>query len=157
MQCPKCDGKIDKVAKKCKSCGFNMKELNGTTKKDALRARKEGFGDDVLYVSELPPDVSKKKLTLLCIFLGLFGAHNYYAGKFFRAILATISSVCALGSAIFQIFWNEVYYTAHISVVWICSISYLLMGINIVLMIIDLVGILTGKFKVPVYKDEFSE
>ena len=157
MQCPKCDGRIDKVAKKCKSCGFNMKELNGATHGDVKRARKEGFGADVLYVSELPPDISKKKLTLFCIFLGLVGGHCYYAGKIIRAIFSTVSFVCALGFGIFQVFWNELYYSSSMVIVWATSISYLLMGFNIVLNLMDLINIRINKYKVSVYKDEFSE
>ena len=73
-----------------------MKELNGATHKDAKRAKKEGFGADILYDSELPPDISKKKLTMFCIFLGLVGGHCYYAGKIIRAIFSTVSFITFL-------------------------------------------------------------
>ena len=38
------------------------------------------------YVT-MTSDKSKKKALLLCLFLGLFGAHNFYVGKYFRGIV----------------------------------------------------------------------
>ena len=88
---------------------------------------------------------------------GLVGGHCYYAGKIIRAIFSTVSFVCALGFGIFQVFWNELYYSSSMVIVWATSISYLLMGFNIVLNLMDLINIRINKYKVSVYKDEFSE
>lgn len=158
MKCPKCYGKIDKRLKKCNECGFRLKSIQGATHKDVRRARKEGFGDDVMYTSELPNDISKKKLLLLCIFLGFYGAHSYYAGKFFKAIYSTISMIAVtifstIGASGVSLNSDGL----GVVGVWVYSISLALMGINLVMFISDIISIATNKYKVSVYKDEFSE
>lgn len=156
MVCPKCYGSIDKRTKRCKSCGFNLNSVEGALHKDVKRARREGFGADVVYTNILPADISRKKLLNLCIFLGLVGGHSYYAGKFIKAIYSTISFVFALTFAIISIFFLETYSQMGIVGVWCSSVSYLLMGINLIMFIFDLVKIITKKYKVSVYKDSFS-
>lgn len=157
MNCPKCYGKIDKVSNRCKSCGFNMRELNGATHKDVKRARKEGFGDDVLYTSILPADISKKKLLLFCIFLGLFGGHSYYAGKLYKGLYSTIVTVGLLIFSTLHILCVDIKNIMGMPGAWILSSLYLLMGINLIMFVFDLVAIISNKYKVSVYKDEFSD
>lgn len=156
MHCPKCYGKIDKLSKRCSSCGFNMNSLNGATHKAVKQAKKNGFGEDVLFTTELPEDIHKKKLLLLCIFLGLFGAHNYYAGKFVKAIYSTIASIILFAISTIFIFFPNTFASLGTAGYWVQSIFSLLMGINIAFFIIDLVNIIRNKFKVSIYKDEFS-
>ena len=157
MNCPKCYGKIDKVSNRCKSCGFNMRELNGATHKDVKRAKKEGFGDDVLYTSTLPADMSKKKLLLLCIFLGLFGGHSYYAGKLYKALYSTIVTVGLIVFSSLHVAYVDIKNLMGVAGAWCLSSLYLLMGINLILFITDLIAIIRNRYKVSVYKDEFSK
>lgn len=157
MNCPKCYGKIDKVSNRCKSCGFNMRELNGATHKDVKRAKKEGFGDDVLYTTTLPVDMSKKKLLLLCIFLGFFGAHSYYAGKLFKGLYSTIVVSALIVFGALDVAYVDIQNLMGMTGAWILSSLYLLMGFNLVMFISDLIAICCNKYKVSVYKDEFSK
>lgn len=157
MNCPKCYGKIDKVSNRCKSCGFNMRELNGATHKDVRRARKEGFGEDVLYTSILPDDIKKKKLLLLCIFLGLFGGHSYYAGKLVKGLYSTIVTIGLIVISSLHVAYVDIQNLMGIAGAWILSSLYLLMGFNLIMFITDLVAIISNKYKVSVYKDEFSD
>ena len=156
MNCPKCYGKIDKVSKRCKSCGFSLSSLSGATHKAVYRAKKEGFGDDVLFTTDLPSDISKKKLLHLCIFLGLFGGHNYYTGHFVKAIYSTFVSVVLLVYTILNATVAGFATTMGVVGQWVLSVSTLLMGFNLGMFVIDLVNICTNRFKVSVYKDEFS-
>lgn len=157
MVCPKCYGSIDKRTKRCKSCGFNMNSFNGALHSEVKRAKKEGFGADVLYTKVLPVDISKKKLLLLCIFLGLCGGHSYYTGKWVKAIYSTIAFAFSIIFAVLAVFFLETYKSLGDVGVWCSSVSYLLMGINIGMFIIDLIAIITNKYKVSVYKDSFSD
>lgn len=157
MNCPKCYGKIDKVSNRCKSCGFNMRELNGATHKDVKRAKREGFGDDVLYTTTLPADVSKKKLLLLCIFLGLFGGHSYYAGKWIKGLFSTIVTVGTIVFSALHIAFVDIQNLMGIAGAYLFSGFDLLMGVNLIMFLIDLVSIIRNKYKVSVYKDEFSK
>ena len=156
MHCPKCYGSFDKKTQRCKSCGFSMSEFNGATHKNVKQAKKDGFGADVMMTDKLPEDVSKKKLLLLSIFLGLVGGHAFYVGKIFRALYSVISFLLVSAMSIIQqiynlplIFFSDVFN-------WIFSISLLLMGLNIVFWLIDIQAIIRNKYKVSVYKDEFS-
>lgn len=157
MNCPKCYGKIDKVSNRCKSCGFNMRELNGATHKDVKRAKKEGFGDDVLYTTTLPADISKKKLLLLCIFLGLFGGHSYYTGKWIKGLFSTIVTVGTIVFSALNIAFVDIQNLMGIAGAYLFSGFDLLMGVNLIMFLIDLVSIIRNKYKVSVYKDEFSK
>lgn len=157
MTCPKCYGKIDKLTHRCKECGFNISSFNGATHKAVYRARKEGFGDDVLYTTTLPEDIHKKKLLLLCIFLGLFGGHNYYSGHLIKAIYSNLVSVCLIVLSCIQVYANTNWFGANSVGTWLVSIFSLLMGFNLFMFVFDLTNIIRNKFKVAVYKDEFSE
>lgn len=157
MHCPKCYGAIDKRTKRCKECGFNMNSIKGATHKEVKQARKDGFGEDVIYTSDLPSDIKKKKLLLLCIFLGLFGAHSYYAGKKFKAIYSTVITTLMLGFAVITFLYNSVANALGIVGNWIWSSCTLLMGFNLVMFVSDLIKIISNKYKVSVYKESFSD
>ena len=157
MNCPKCYGKIDKVSNRCKSCGFNMRELNGATHKDVKRAKKEGFCDDVLYTTTLPVDISKKKLLLLCIFLGLFGGHSYYTGKWVKGLFSTIVTVGTIVFSALHIAFVDIQNLMGIAGAYLFSGFALLTDVNLILFLIDFVSTIRNKYKVSVYKDEFSK
>ncbi|MBQ0017335.1 MAG: NINE protein [Clostridiales bacterium] len=156
MHCPKCYGKIDKQSKRCVDCGFRLNEMKGATHKEVRQARRDGVGQDVLYTTDLPEDIKKKKLLLLCVFLGLFGAHSFYTGKIFKAIFSIISTVAITTIAILFIATQTTAEYYGMAMVWTYSVSLLLMGINIVMFLFDLINIIRNKYKVSVYKDEFS-
>ena len=153
MNCPKCYGKVDKISKQCKYCGFKLKELVNASNKEAKKAIKNGDKEDVLFTSILPNDVNKKKLKLYSIFLGLLGWHDLYVGKYgsfifkFITFFAQIIIFCLK-----MLLGNQIVVLQYIS-----TISSFLMGINIFLWFYDVIRIFTGKYKVPVYKEEFSE
>lgn len=155
MLCPKCYGKFDKKAKICINCGFSSKEFEGATNKKAKLAKKQGKGEDVLMTSTLPPDVRKKTLLLLSIFLGYMGAQNYYVGRWLKAIYASVSFLAINISFYFQYLRPELIVTEF---AWyVVSFVNIFAGINIFIWLNDIIQISLNKFKVPVYKDEFSD
>ena len=107
MICPKCYSSVHKDKCRCDYCGFNLNELNNASNKEAKKALKSVYKDDVLYTSKLPADVSKKKLLLFAIFLGVFGVHNFYVGKIwkglFNVVITTLTAV--LGIVILALPW----------------------------------------------------
>ena len=67
-----------------------------------LRHRRFGetFEGEIVLTNNLPSDVSRVKLVLFSLFLGMFGAHNFYVGRYFKAILQCVLGVAFLGIAI---------------------------------------------------------
>ena len=151
MWCPKCYGGMKKKEGFCPHCGFKLKDFEGATNGKIRIARANGVKDDILYTTDIPIDVSKKKLLLLCIFLGFMGAHNYYVGKFGRAIYSTVTFVVWTTIVILMISGVTSWVLKNFT-----SLFALLFGVSMVIWIFDLINIITKKFKIPVYKEEFS-
>lgn len=154
MLCPKCYGKVKKEQVRCPNCGFNLNLMQGASNKQAKKAKKSIYKDDILYTTQIPPDVSKKKLLLFSIFLGLFGVHNFYVGKFWQGLymcvctgLTTILSILIPGLGIVNQD-NVLYITFQFLLIF--------QGINIILWVYNIFSIIFERYKIPVYKDEFS-
>lgn len=153
MLCPKCYGSVNKSNGQCKHCGFHLKDMEGATNKKARWAFKNGLKEDVLYVTNLPTDVVYKKLLLTCIFLGLAGIHDLYVNKIKTFLCKIIIFVIEL--IVFMLTWIIGFETVLFNAIY--SISSLFMGFNIIWWMVDLVKIPLRKYKVPVYKEEFSK
>lgn len=85
MFCYKCGKEIDDEAIVCPHCGCATKNYNPRVKNVApAQPREEGVS-------------SKSRLValLLCIFLGIFGAHRFYIGKTGTAVLWMFTAGCA--------------------------------------------------------------
>lgn len=155
MLCPKCYGKVDKKQKTCTYCGFNLSALEGASNRQAKKALKTEYRDNVLYIGGIPEDVSKKKLILLSIFFGLFGVHDFYVGNFWRGLykaitmsLTIILSTIVLSFGIVQV--NNAFYIAY-------QFILVFQGLNILIWIFDIIRIFLERYKIPIYKDEFSK
>ena len=152
MLCPKCYGRVNKNTLRCDFCGMRMNELNGATNKDAKLALKGIYKDDVMMTSKLPEDINKKKLLLLAIFFGLFGVHNLFVGRKVRGYFQIVSLLLLALCYILQIaFLGTVG-----DVAWIIPFQ-ISQGISIIMWFGDIFMIAINKFKVPVYKIEFSK
>ena len=154
MICPKCYSKIHKTKNRCDYCGFNLNELNDASNKQAKKALKSPFKDDVLYTSQLPRDVSKKKLLLFSIFLGLLGVHNFYVGKLWRGLFNVLvtSITFVLGALLISlnIITNHPIYIAF-------QFALAFQGANVIIWVMDIIDISLNRYKVPVYKESFSK
>lgn len=153
MQCPKCYGKIDPNTKRCRSCGFNINSLDGATNKAAKKAKKTIYKDDILYTTKIPPDVSKKKLLLFSIFLGIFGVHDFYVGKFWQGLYLALSTGIATVLALVLIITNTIAQNLLQDIYAFVSVFE---GLAVIITIWDIFKIAFERFKIPVYKDEFS-
>lgn len=149
MRCPKCFGKVDKLSNICTKCGFKTSILKEASNKKAIEMKRQGDGDLCIDTFILPEDVSKKKLLLFSIFLGLFGAHYFYVGKMLRGFLNLVFSVFYTATSILRSFGIMGGVLEYVE-------FFIAFGFIIVLMntINDIINIIINKFKVPVYIEE---
>lgn len=98
-KCPRCGEKCLFNAPKCPECGLLFSRLSLVTNKAGKRCVRKHQKDKVLYVSSWPEDAKRWKALLLCGFLGLYGAHNFYLGRYIKAtfslIFSTITTIFA--------------------------------------------------------------
>lgn len=154
MLCPKCYGKINTKEQRCRYCGFYLNELDDASNKEAKKIKKTIYRDDILYTTKIPYDVSKKKLLLLAIFLGLFGAHDFYVGKIWQGIYQCISCTVAIILTTILIIMNTIFDNI-VQSIFECWLY--LQGIAVIIWVWDIFKISFERFKIPVYKESFSK
>ena len=97
-KCPRCGTKNNYTENRCTSCGLVFSRVENGSNKIAKGLLMAGKKDEVVLARMFPKDVRKKKFMLLCGFLGIFGAHNFYVGRFkkawFQLICGLISVIC---------------------------------------------------------------
>lgn len=154
MLCPKCYARIKKEQVRCQHCGFNLNVMQGATNKEAKIAKKTIYKDDILYTTNVPQDVSKKKLLLFSIFFGLFGVHHFYVGKFWQGLYMCL---CTSITTILTIVITALGIIDQQNIFYI-TFQFLLIfqGINIIFWVSNILNIIFERYKIPVYKDEFS-
>ena len=153
MLCPKCYGKINKGQTRCQYCGFDTKIINGASNKQAKKIKHTIYKDDILYTTQIPADVSKKKLMMFSIFLGLLGVHNFYVGKFWQGLyMCLTTSITFVLSMIVStiINSNNIFYIAFQFVLGF-------QGVTVIMWVVQMIKIFLERFKIPVYKDDFSK
>ena len=101
-----------------------------------------GKKNKVVYTTEMPSDLKRYKVLLMCIFWGLFGGHCFYVGRLKKAIVMLCFGVVFVVGAILSI--NNIMPTS------IGTFIYLIVGALGIMWIFDIVNICIKKFKVPV-------
>lgn len=138
-RCPRCDNKCIQTATKCNECGLIFSRLDYATNKAAKEMMKKDDRDYILYTSTLPKDISYTKLLLYTLFLGLFGGHYYYVGKYVKGILMSAMMVYTIVCVIFNVYLVEA-----------LSVLYVPIGIGVLAWMVSCVYVICKKFKVPV-------
>lgn len=140
-KCPRCSNVCLNSQKKCDECGLVFERLSKATNSEA---KKQFFCKDksIVMVKDFPSDVVRWKMILLCLFLGLFGAHNLYVGRYYRGIFMLVVGLMSLIIASL----NSVpdFYDKFISYFFVFPAF---LGI---FWIVDLIKICFGQYKVPV-------
>ena len=95
-RCPRCEAKNDYNSYRCVDCGLIFSRVENGSNKIAKEYILAGKKEYVVCAKQFPKDVSKKKFLLLCGFLGLFGAHNFYVGRYKKAIYMLICGLVAV-------------------------------------------------------------
>lgn len=152
MLCPKCYGRVNKNTLRCEFCGMRMNEIEGATNQEAKLALKSIYKDDVLMTNKLPKDVQKKKLLLLAIFFGGFGVHNLYVGRKARGIFQIASVIMLAICYLLQI----IIYGNVTDAIWLVPFQ-VFQGLSLIMWFGDILMIAINRYKVPVYKIEFSK
>ena len=143
VKCPRCGNKCIETQKKCDECGLVFARLKEATNAEA---KKQFFARDrsIVMTTTLPKDVNKIVLALLCAFLGPFGAHALYVGRYYRGFYMLIWGLLAL-----------VYVSVPYPQDWMVQVMssfpiVLFVGITTLFWFSDFILIVFGKFKVPV-------
>lgn len=150
--CPYCGVKNPKSSKNCVNCNLDFNQLDDLSNKQAkkmLIRRKfaETFEGEIVYVKQFPLDCSRKNAIIWCLFLGLFGAHNFYVGRFGKAFTSLIlGSIFFLGAGI-----SGYYQLTAASAITqsLYSLSAVVGIVPIFMWLSDLVSLIFNKYKVP--------
>ncbi len=101
-RCPRCDTKALIYQDKCNACGLIYSRLVNASNKEAKKAIRKGEKNKVICDKTLPKDLSKWKLFCMSLFLGFFGGHFYYVGKYKTGVAFTVSAVLLMIAAAFE-------------------------------------------------------
>ena len=140
-KCPRCKNKVQDYQKKCDECGLIFSRLDKAQNKFARKELLGGHKENVVYVKKLPSDVSRWKLILLCGFLGVFGAHCFYVGRYPRGFYMLIVGLISIVMSVLP--FTEIYEK-------FISFFFILPGLLAYMWIFDIVRIGFGTFKIPV-------
>lgn len=142
-KCPRCDEKMLENQKVCPDCGLVFSKLKEATNAEA---KKQFFKKDktIIMVKETPKDVNKRNLLLFSGFLGIFGAHNFYIGRYYKAIFTFVFGLFSL-----------IYVSLpSVSESLLTAVSLPLLNIPLGLVgifwVSDFIAIVFGKYKIPV-------
>ena len=95
-RCPRCGTKNNYNEHRCYNCGLVFSRVENGSNKIAKGLIMAGKKDETVKARMFPKDVSKKKFLLLCGFLGIFGAHNFYVGRYVKAVFQLICGILAV-------------------------------------------------------------
>lgn len=141
-KCPRCGEKCLFNAPKCPECGLLFSRLNLVTNKAGKRCVRKRQKDKVLYVSSWPEDAKRWKALLLCGFLGLYGAHNFYLGRYTKAIF------CLVFTSISTVFACMTAYPPFYDI--FIQFFAIPAAFPLFFWVLDFVNIAIGKYKIPV-------
>ena len=92
-KCPRCGVKSNYNESKCSGCGLIFSRVENGSNKIAKGLILAGKKEETVNARMFPKDVSKKKFLLLCGFLGIFGTHNFYVGRYKKAVYQLICGI----------------------------------------------------------------
>ncbi len=145
-KCERCGEKVLVHQKKCPFCGLVFERLkyvsNKSARKEVIKLHRKNY----IMVKEWPADASKKTALFLCGFLGFVGAHNFYLGRYYKAMIVLFGFLSAL--ALVFIDYASVLHTVLYYVSAIPSLCVLLFWV------LDFVKIFLERYKIPVSIDK---
>lgn len=148
-KCPRCKERCFQHEKSCHECGLIFERLNYTSNKSAKKLILKGNYKDTIKTSDWPADAKKTTATLLCLFLGYTGAHNFYLGRFIKAGISLFGFVLAV---VMVVLTDYIYGTTTWNILWLISI---IPGTCVLLFwFSDLISIIFERYKIPVAIDE---
>ena len=149
MKCPVCGSKMV-GGQLCKYCGVTDIEVTTASNKRVKECRKTGNTDLICFTNILPSDVSRLKLILFTIFLGIFGVNHYYVNRNIRGTFSVVASIGSIVIFILGFILGELSGFANTFYILIYDILFFMMAINVVLWFTDIISLIFKNFKVPV-------
>lgn len=152
MRCPICGAKM--VNKQlCKYCNITDEQVLNASNKKVSKYRKDGNKDLIHFTTIVPKDVSKLKLILFTIFLGVFGVNHLYVKRIYRGFFSIITDV------LFILILTLNFALAPSG--WFFYILYEIIGysmaINVILWICDILNVFVRAFRIPIILAEKGE
>lgn len=151
MRCPICDAKLE-GGLVCKYCNITKDQIEKASNKKVKKYRKEDKADLIYFTNVIPKDVSKIKLILYTIFLGIFGVHLFYVNRYKRGLFSAISLPVAVFFQILKM--TIVGFGSVIVLQLIYEIAIGALTFNLLFWIGDIIAIIFKGFKVPVVLGE---
>ena len=142
MNCPKCGNKL--IEDKCPFCKTTKQDILTAVNKPVRKMNLKERQKIVFYTNNIPLDVSRKKLILYSIFLGLFGVHCMYVGRYLRGCLIPLLFLIGFLLALLIQETSAIYDVLHGGIIGG------LVGVSLFMWWWDILVILFKKFKIPV-------
>ena len=149
MRCPICGAKM-KNKQLCPYCKITDIDVIEASNKKVKECRKSGNKDLIHFTTVLPKDISRLKLTLFTIFLGLVGVNYFYINRPGKGVFAAVSTGGSFLMFIWYLFidfktkFGENVFGLVYQVLFYC------MAFNLIFWILDIFAVLFKTFKVPV-------
>ena len=147
-RCPRCNTKNQYNQFKCTECGLIFSRVENGSNKIAKELILAGKKNETIKAPGFPKDVKKSKFLLLCGFLGFFGAHNFYVGRYFKAIFQLIIGLLSVVMTFLSSYISNIDF--------IMSYVFLPIAIDGLFWAFDFVDAIFNKYRIPVAVD-FSE
>ena len=144
-KCPRCGEKCFESQARCDGCGLIFERLKFASNKKAKKCILKREKEQVIKTADFPKDLSRKKALLYCGFLGLFGAHNFYVGRYFKAITALLVTLVAVVCIALERYINYASFYENF--------FFLPTGIVFFMWFYDFIMLATKKYKVPIALD----
>ena len=153
MRCPFCYEKVNNVTNVCPVCGFKKSDLDSASNKLVDTYRKKD-PEIVISVTEVPSDVSRRKLFFLCLFGGMIGLHSIYVKRYFRGICSVVLTLILLIGTPFvygdmSSIESIINYNPYLT-----SIVAISGAVAVIMWFSDFVGIIFKRYKIPVVLKE---
>lgn len=147
MKCPICGAKM--VAKQlCPYCRITDAQVLNASNSKVPEYRKQYKQDSIHYTTVIPKDVSRLKLILFTIFLGIFGVHNFYVHRNIKGFFSVVS---VAGSLLMLLFSMAIPGATSIFIFkLIFDIFFFLLTINVIFYIFDIIAVVFKSYKIPV-------
>ncbi len=147
-RCPRCGTKNAYTQFRCTDCGLVFSRVENGSNKIAKQLILSGKKNETIKAPSFPKDVKKSKFLLLSGFLGLFGVHNFYVGRYVKA---TIQLICGMLTIILSVLSS---YITNLD--YVMSFAFLPVAINGLMWLFDFIDGIFNRYKIPVAVD-FSE
>ena len=145
-RCPRCNFKTPSNMARCGNCGLNFEKFNSATNEEAKSAFRMGEKERILYSKQVPSDINKGQIFLMCLFGGWFGLHYFKLGKIWRGLFQIVGFAFAFIYAYFAV--QQGIRNGYLgNLILVCGIIWVA---SFIIWITDAISIIFNRFKYPV-------